>query len=343
MKTQAAILVELHRSLVIDEVEVPPVTFGQARVRIEASGICGSQVGEIDGKKGHDPWLPHLLGHEGTGFVEEVGPGVSTVAPGDRVVLHWRPGSGLEAPTARYRWGRREVNAGRVTTFQRHAVVSENRMTRIPKELDAVSSVLYGCAFTTGYGVVCNDARVRIGESLVVLGAGGVGLCVGLAAHLAGAHPIVAVDVRKEKLDLAYRFGATHGFEATAPDLDERILAVVGDSGADVVVETTGLSDVMERASRLTAPRGRTILVGVPMHGERLSVDTLPLHFGKVLTGSHGGEAQPAEDIPRLVRLERAGRFDLRPLVSHRLPLDRVNEGIELMRSGEALRCVLIM
>ncbi len=172
MKSLAAILVEQGKPLVVDDVEVPEPSFGQVLVRVEASGVCGSQIGEIDGVKGPDRYLPHLLGHEATGQVEEVGPFVSTVQPGDRVVLHWRPGTGIQAPPASYRWGARDLSAGWVTTFQARTVVSETRVTPVSSDLDAETTVLYGCAMTTAYGVVCNDAAVRVAESVLVLGTG---------------------------------------------------------------------------------------------------------------------------------------------------------------------------
>ncbi|MEZ0227145.1 MAG: zinc-binding dehydrogenase [Planctomycetota bacterium] len=338
MKTLAAILVAQRAPLVVEEVEVPEPTFGQALVRIERSGICGSQLGEIDGVKGEDRYLPHLLGHEGVGTVEAVGPCVTTVKPGDRVVLHWRPGAGVESPTPHYLWGGRKVNAGRVTTFQGHAVVSENRLTRIPAEVDAASAVLYGCALLTAYGVLANDAGLKLGESVVVLGAGGVGQSLVLLAALAGAHPIVAVDLFPSKLALARRLGATHVVCNKNSDPRREILEAVGPAGADVVVENTGVLAVMTLACDVTSPRGRTILVGVPRHDVRLPIDTMPLHFGKVLTGSHGGDASPAIDIPRLARLQQVGRFDPRPLLTHEVDLPRINEGVALVRSGEAAR-----
>lgn len=335
LKTLAAILVEQKAPLVVDEVEVPEPTFGQVLVRVLRSGVCGSQLGELDGKKGPDKWLPHLLGHEATGVVEQVGPHVTQVKPGDRVVLHWRPGAGVQAPTASYGWRGKKVNAGWVTTFQERTVVSENRVTKVPAELDPESGVLYGCALTTAFGCLANDARLKPGESVVVLGAGGVGLAVVLAAHLTGAHPIVAVDLQAHKLEAARRYGATQVY--TSAD------AVALDGGADVVIENTGVPSVMSTAYRLAGPQGRVVLVGVPDAGHALSIDTMPLHFGKVLTGSHGGEADPAYDIPRLVRLQLAGRFDPAGMISHRFPLAQVNDAIAAMRSGEAIRCVLVM
>src|SRR3954463_15943317 len=136
MKTQAAILVEQHKPLVIDEVEIPALGYGQVLVEIKVSRICGSQLGEIDGVKGPDRYLPHLLGHEGGGIVREIGPEVSHVKPGDHVVLHWRPGAGIQAGPAKYRLGSQTVNAGNITTFQNLTVVSENRLTRIPSDVD---------------------------------------------------------------------------------------------------------------------------------------------------------------------------------------------------------------
>lgn len=342
MKTLAAILVEQRAPLEVAEVELAEPTFGQILVRVLRSGICGSQLGEIDGKKGPDRWLPHLLGHEATGVVEAVGPHVTKVKAGDRVVLHWRPGAGIAAPTASYRWGNRKVNAGQVTTFQERTVVSENRVTKVPDALDADSGVLYGCALTTAFGCVANDGELKPGESVVVLGAGGVGLAVVLAAHLTGANPIVAVDLQAHKLEAARRYGATHVALSGRDDVEAIVHAAVG-GGADLVIENTGVPDVMAKAYAMTGPQGRTILVGVPDLGHKLSIDTMPLHFGKVLTGSHGGEADPAYDIPRLARLQLAGRFDPSGMISHRFPLARVNDAIAAMRSGEAIRCVLVM
>jgi S-(hydroxymethyl)glutathione dehydrogenase/alcohol dehydrogenase len=178
---------------VIEEVEVPPLKLGQVLVKVLASGICGSQIGEINGVKGPDRFLPHLLGHEGCGEVLEAGEGVRSVKPGDRVVLHWRKGTGLESVTPVYgsRIGR--VNAGWVTTFNEHAIVSENRLTKVPAGFDVEAAALFGCAVTTAFGVVTNNAQVAIGQSVVVFGAGGIGLNIVQGAALAGAHPIVAV------------------------------------------------------------------------------------------------------------------------------------------------------
>jgi S-(hydroxymethyl)glutathione dehydrogenase/alcohol dehydrogenase len=344
MKTRAAILVEQKKPLVIEEVEVPALKLGQVLVKVLASGICGSQIGEINGVKGPDRFLPHLLGHEGCGTVLEVAEGVRTVKPGDRVVLHWRKGAGLESVTPTYNSRLGTVNAGWVTTFNEHAVISENRVTAVPADFDVEAAALFGCAVTTAFGVVTNNAQVAIGQSVVVFGAGGIGLNIIQGAALAGGYPIVAIDLFDNRLDLARSLGATHTINSRTTAPAEAIAGIVGGDGADVVIDNTGNVDVIALASRLTSGRGRTVLVGVPPKNATAAISTLPLHFEKRLVGSHGGECRPEADIPRYVRLVQDGRLSLTGVVGHRYSLDEVNTAIDDMASGRlAGRAILRM
>jgi len=340
VKTPAAILVEQRRPLVLDEVEVPALGFGQVLVETFVTRICGSQIGEIDGVKGADRFLPHLLGHEGGGIVREVGPEVSHVKPGDRVVMHWRPGRGIEARPAVYGWRGGRCNAGWVTTFNRFGVIAENRLTRVPVETDFELCALLADTLTTGFGVINNDSRVKIGESVVVIGCGGIGLGAVLGAHLAGAHPIIAVDIHDRKLAKAQKFGATHTINSKLTDFVAAAAAVLGGK-ADVVIDGTGNPSVLAQALALAGPRARCVGVGVMHHEQTLALNTLQLHLGKTLRGSHGGDSQPAEDIPRYLRMVRDGRFDPREFVSHRLPFEQINDGISLMRSGDAVHVMV--
>ncbi len=341
MKTVAAILVEQKQPLVLDEVVLPSLGFGQVLVDIKASRICGSQIGEIDGVKGPDRWLPHLLGHEAGGVVREVGPEVRHVKPGDRVVAHWRPGRGIEARGAVYQWQGKNCNAGPITTFQQLAVLSENRITVVPPDTDFEICCLLADTLTTGFGVINNDARVRIGEVVVVIGCGGIGLGTVLGAKLAGAHPVIAVDVQDHKLAVAAQHGATHTINSTKEDFGEVVLEILGGARPDVVVDGTGNPAVLEKAFALAGNFARVVGVGVMPSDKKLSLNTLPLHLGKVLRGSHGGESLPAEDIPRYLRMMRDGRFDPRGFVSHRISLAEVNDGIAKMRSGEVIHCII--
>jgi len=332
---KAAILAELRKPLVVAEVELPKALApGQVLVKVRYSGICGSQLGEIDGAKGEDRFLPHLLGHEGSGTVVEIGPAVRHVNPGDAVVLHWRKGAGIESDTPTYRWGGRTVNAGWVTTFNEYAIVAENRLTPIPADSDLEVAALFGCAVTTGFGVVVNNARLTIGESVVVFGAGGVGLNIVQAAALVSAYPIIAVDLHAGRLELARSMGATHTVNARESDAFAAIRQIAGAAGIDAFIDNTGDPAVIESGYRLVKPQGRVVLVGVPRKGNDIGIHTLPLHFGKVLTGSHGGETVPQTDIPRYHALFRSGRIRLRELLTHRFGLDEINAGIAGMRDG---------
>ncbi|HBA84533.1 MAG TPA: dehydrogenase [Verrucomicrobia bacterium] len=344
MKCRAAILVELKKPLVIEEIEIPALKFGQVLVQIVCSGLCGSQIGEINGAKGPDNYLPHLLGHEGLGVVKECGEGVRTVAPGDRVVLHWRPGAGMPCVPAKYASKLGTINAGWVTTFNEFAVIAENRMTKVPADFDPEVGALMGCAVTTGFGVINNNAQLKIGESIVVFGAGGIGLNIIQAAAMVSGNPIIAVDFYDNRLELAKSLGATHLINSRNVNAEEAVRALVGKDGADVAVDNTGNVKVIELAYRLTSGSGRTVLVGVPPKGSEATIYTLPLHFEKELTGSHGGESHPDHDIPRYVNLCKTGKLRLKELVGKRYRLEEINQAIQDMQSGEvAGRCLIHM
>ena len=339
----AAVLVEQNSDLVIGEITLPEgLEIGQVLVELRYSGICGSQLGEIDGVKGPDRWLPHLLGHEGSGHVVSVGPGVKHVKPGDAVVLHWRPSLGIEAATPKYQWGDKIVNAGWVTTFNNFAIVSENRLTTIPAETDLKAAALYGCAVTTGFGVIDNRANIRLGETVVVFGAGGIGLNIVQGATLAGARSIIAVDRFANRLELAKSCGATETIDGSTCDPWDRLNEIFQHEALDVFIDNTGNPEIIAQGYRLTANHGRTILVGVPKAGADTAIHTLPLHFGKSITGTTGGEAIPHQDIPRYMALTESRSLDLTDLITEIEPLTGVNGLIEKMRNGESAgRCLI--
>ncbi|SDT94617.1 S-(hydroxymethyl)glutathione dehydrogenase / alcohol dehydrogenase [Verrucomicrobium sp. GAS474] len=342
MKTPAAILVEQQKPLILDEVTLPSLSYGHVLVELKVSRICGSQIGEIDGVKGPDRYLPHLLGHEGGGVVLEIGPEVTHVKPGDHVVLHWREGVGIQSRAPVYDWNGVKTNGGYVTTFNRYAVVSENRLTPIPSWVSFDIAALLADTLTTGFGVVTNDAQVKIGESVVIVGAGGIGLGAILGAKLAGAYPIVAVDLHAHKLEVAHRYGATHVIDVSGGiDFTAAVREILKGRSPDVVIDGTGNPEVLEKAFGLTASKGRCVIFGVMRFDRKLALNTLPLHFGKLLTGSHGGASQPSIDIPRYLRMIEGGIFDPSGFVSHRFRLEEVNEGIARMRSGEVIHAMI--
>jgi S-(hydroxymethyl)glutathione dehydrogenase / alcohol dehydrogenase len=342
---KAAILVEQRKPLVIDQVELPEkLDVGQVLVKIHYSGICGSQLGEINGAKGEDKYLPHLLGHEGSGVVESIGPGVRFVKPGEHVVLHWRKSQGIESVPPSYTWKGKKLNAGLIATFNEYAIVSENRVTRIDSLDDMETASLFGCAVLTGFGVVENNAKIKFGESVVVFGAGGVGLNIIQAAALTSAHPIIAVDLHDNRLELAKKLGATHLINSKKQNAELAISEIIGKQGLDIFIDNTGQTSIIEMGYKLTNSNGRVILVGVPRSGDNINIHSLPLHFGKIIKGSHGGEATPHIDIPRYQKLLNSGYVKLKPLITESFSLEEINTAIQRMRSGELSgRCVIKM
>ena len=340
---QAAILVAQNEPLVVDKVQLPSdLMVGQVFVKLFNSGICGSQVGEINGVKGKDPYLPHLMGHEGCAKVLGVGPGVKYVEKGDLVVLHWRKGSGIQSDPPRYKWRGADLNAGWVTTFNEYAIISENRCTRIPLETDPEIATLFGCAITTGFGVVENNANIKIGESIVIYGAGGIGLNIIQAANLRSAWPIIAVDIYDSRLQLARKLGATHLINSRLDNPYEMISNILSETNLDVFIDNTGLPKVIESGYKITGNKGRVVLVGVPKINENINIYSLPLHFGKVIIGSHGGESKPEVDILRYLQLVENHRLDFKNLISKRYPLAKINEAIADMQDGKTAGRVLI-
>lgn len=341
---KAAILERQQAPLVVaDDVEIPLLGVGHVLVKIAYSGICGKQLEEISGRRGADPFLPHLLGHEGAGTVEEIGPGVRKVKPADHVVLHWMKGSGIDAVPASFSRNGSKINAGCVTTFSEYTVASENRLTPVLADLELDVAALLGCAVTTGLGIVFNNAALKPGQSIAVFGIGGVGLNVLQGAALVSAYPIVAIDVQEHKLKQASAFGATHAFNMARCDPSTILHTALGGRPFDVVVDTTGQRDVRQMAYDLTSPTGVTVLAGVPHHQDRLHIDSFPLHFGRRIVGSHGGDTRPDVDIPRAIQLYRLGKLKLKEQITHCFALAEINAAIACVQQGRVGRCLVVM
>ena len=337
---KAAILVESNKPLVVGDIDIPSsLEFGQVLVKVHYSGICGAQINEIEALKGPDKFLPHLLGHEGSGIVEKIGNGVKNVKPGDKVVLHWRPSQGIQSETASYLWNGKKINSGWVTTFNEKAVVSENRLTKIPDDFDMRIAALFGCAVTSGFGAVNNDAQVKIGQSVLIFGIGGMGLNIAYAASLVSAYPIIGVDLHQEKIDMGKKFGLTHGIIADSNNFNEHLKEILKNKEPEIVFETTGNSKVMEKSFEITPKDGKTIFVGVP--NNKISIYSLPLAFNKTLKVSHGGDSKPDQDIPRYINLIKNKKMNLDKLITHEFHLENINEAIDLFRTGQAGRILI--
>lgn len=333
MKFKAAVLRTLNTPLEIEELEIPKLKCGQVLVQIHASGICGAQLGHISGVKIQDKFLPCLLGHEGSGIIVETGEGVKTVKAGDQVVMHWQVGDGIESEFPRYKRNDGSfVGAGLITTFQEYAVVSENRVTSI-NNVEHSLAALMGCPVTTGLGLINNEAELKMGQSIIVYGVGGVGLNIIQGAAMVSANPIIAIDLNEEKLQLAERFGATSRYL-----YGKTILT------ADVVVDTTGNPSVIAEAYERTNSGGRTILVGQTKKSQTVMLENMNQHFnGKILMDSQGGSINPSVDINRYLDLYRIGKLNLQDLISGTFSFEAINEALDTFRGGILGRIILTM
>lgn len=343
MKTLAAVLVETGKPLVLADLEIPVLKAGQVLVEISYSGVCHTQLLECRGYRGEDKYLPHCLGHEGSGIVREVGPGITKVKPGDHVIMSWIKGSGSDIPGTVYRWGNRTVNSGAITTFGRHSVISENRLTVIPEDFSMRDAALLGCALPTGMGAVFNTAQPRPGQSIAIFGCGGVGLSAVLGAVVVGCTPIIAVDVLPDKLRLAGAMGATHFVDARKADPVMEI-AQICRGGVDFAIEATGRPSAMLQAlSSVRNQGGAAIVIGNAREGERVELDPKQLNLGKQLRGTWGGDNVPDRDFPRYCRLISAGKLDVQALHSDTYPLSDINRALDDLEAGKLARPMIHM
>lgn len=334
---KAAVLEKLDSPLSIKNVELTDLQFGQVLVKVLVSGLCGSQLQEISGYKGNGKFLPHLMGHEGCGIVEQIGLGVTRVKPGDKVVMHWRVGAGIDAPFPKYVVDGKTISSGKVTTLSEYSIVSENRLTVVPAETDPYFCALLGCGLTTALGTINNEANLKFGESVLILGCGGVGLNLILGATMARGYPIVGVDVSDVKGQIARDVGATHYVNISNSENFPH-------DKFDVIIDTTGNSSIIERALPLLSDRGRFILVGQPKPKENITIKDANFMFGgngKTILATQGGKTAPNEDIPRYAKLHNNGVINIRGIVTHLFKLDQINDAIDLLRSGTAGRIMI--
>lgn len=342
ISTTAAVLVNTQEKLRIEELSLPvALQAGQVLVKLISAGICGAQINEIEGVKGEDVYLPHLLGHEGYAEVLEVGPGVSQVKVGQKVIMHWRKSQGIQAATAEYNSGVNKVNAGWVTTFNSYSVVSENRLTSIQDtSVDRRILPLLGCALTTAFGVVERDAKLTYGDSVIVYGCGGVGLLIIKLAKLKGVKSVTAIDIDKSKLDLAHKLGADNLIQFTK--LQETKDEIAKFTQNSIAIETTGTGVGIEICFDAISQDGKVVIVGVPHHLTEIRIPALALHFGKTFLGSKGGQTAPEKDIPLILGMIESGQLDLSDYPIESGNLQDVNELIEKMKNGSPGRKVIL-
>ena len=341
------------------DIVVPDPGPGEAVVVIEACGVCHTDLHYRDGGINDD--YPFLLGHEAAGVVEAVGEGVTEVAPGDFVVLNWRAVCGTCRACRKGRpWycfathnaaqkmtltdGTELSPALGIGAFCEKTLVAAGQCTPVDREADAAAVGLLGCGVMAGFGAAVHTGGVGLGDSVAVIGCGGVGNAAIHGARLVGATTIIAVDVDDRKLELARTFGATHTVNSASEDPVERIRELTGGVGADVVIEAVGRPETYEQAFYARDLAGTVVLVGVPTPEKQVTLPMIDI-FGRggALKSSWYGDCLPSRDFPMLVDLYRQGRFDLEAFVSERIGIGDVEAAFEKMHQGDVLRSVVVM
>ena len=331
---KAAIMVEQGKPLEIEDVFLlDRLDVGHILVNVEYSAICGSQIAEMDGVMGPDENLPHMMGHEGVGVVEDVGDGVRKVKRGDRVVLHAVEGKGIRSTPYVYKWnsptGRKHLGSKDLTTFSEMTVASECRVTKIPGQFKHVRSApLLGCPMLTALGCVEETLGGRLGESIIVFGMGGLGLCVIRMAVLRQMYPVMAIETNINKLPMAQKAGA-HYVETEFPN-----------ASFDYAVCCTDYPEVLEDAFRSVNPGGMAVMMATPHYRESAYLNMMEIYKGKMVIGGYGGSISVDRDIQRLITMSDS--LGLNDIVSDEIELDDINSGIRRLRDGEIMgRCIV--
>ena len=357
---KAAVCYEFGKPLVIEEIEIDPPRTGEVKVKLASCAICYSDIHYMEGAWGGT--LPAVYGHEAAGIVEEAGPGVSQVKPGDRVVVSLLRACGrcffcaqgdpnmceTVFPLDRERRlhgknGQAIFQGLRTGAFAEYVVVEQSQVVPITEEIPFDCAALLSCGVITGLGAVVNTARVPMGSSVVVIGTGGVGLNSVQGAALAGAQPIVAIDISNAKLETARAFGATHTVNPIQEDAGDAVRALTQARGSDYVFVTVGSAKAIEQGLGLLRRAGTLVVVGMPASGIKAEIEAVTFANNSLrMLGSKMGSARPGVDVPKLVALYLQGRLKLDQLITARYPLEEINLAIAESKRGEALRNVIV-
>jgi len=358
---KAAVLYEANKPLVVEDVILDPPKVGEVKVRMVATAVCHSDIHVIRGEL-FPLNRPQIAGHESAGFIEEVGPGVVDLKKGDAVVIslvtscghcyyciHGLPHlCGNTWPLAtesrlHTKDGKDIGHIFKTATFAEYAVVDQSQAVKIPKDMPMDCAALLGCGVITGFGSVVKRAQVKAMQSVAVIGCGGVGLNAIQGAALSGAYPVIAVDVADDKLKAAMDFGATHTVNGKKGDPIEGVKKLTEGRGVDYVFVTVGNINAMMQGFNMSDKRGWTVIVGLPRLQDQFCFSPFALlDTEKVLTGGYMGSTNLKRDIPELVALYKAGKLKLDELITNRYPLEKINEAIESVEKGQALRNVIM-
>ncbi|MGD9142776.1 MAG: Zn-dependent alcohol dehydrogenase [Dehalococcoidia bacterium] len=357
---KAAVCYEFSRPLVIEDIDIADPREGEVKVKVAATAVCHSDIHDM---KGELPGAtPFVGGHETAGYVDKVGPGVNSVKAGDPVVVSlllscgkcYYCSTGLphlcterfappQVPRLHNKKGDVLDQKGSVGGFAEYVVVDESQVVKVPADMPLDRAALLACGVITGFGAVVNRTKVKAFQSVVVMGAGGVGINAIQGAAYVGAYPIIAVDVLDDKMRKAMEFGATHMINAKREDAADEVRNLTGGRGADYVYVTVGSIEAIKQGFSMSGVRGTTVLIGLPNFKDPFCF--LPLELipnEKNIIGGFMGATNLDVDIPNLITMYQTGHLKLDELITGRYPLDKINEAVELTEKGEGLRNVIM-
>ncbi|MDH3308215.1 MAG: Zn-dependent alcohol dehydrogenase [Acidimicrobiia bacterium] len=362
MLITAPVLIKPGEPMQMLELELDEPGYGEVRVRMTASGVCHSCLHAYDGSHSGIP-MPIVLGDEGSGVVDAVGEGCRSLSPGDHVIISWAPDCGackycalgfpslcLNTPAAgymsdgktRFHLDNTDVHHYGPATYGPYIIVSEAAAVSIRKDFPLDLAALIGCSVTTGFGAVVNTAAVRAGQSVAILGCGGVGLNAVQGAAVTGAYPIIGIDVLDSKLELAREFGATHTINPTKVDLLEEIHKLTG-TGVDASIVAVGNTTAMQQGLEILAKQGVEVVLGLSETGSTFPVDPRLLMAGeRRILGSRYGSSNPMVEFPKMIELAMAGRLKVAELVTKRYDLDEADEAFRSLAAGEQARGLIV-
>lgn len=332
-KSLGAILIKQNRKLIIDYFYFPEKLLrGQVLVKVNLTGVCGSQIGEIQGVKGQDLYLPHLLGHEGVGTVIQKHKSVKKVNNDDRVLLHWMPSKGIEAESPKYFWKNKPLNAGKITTFNEYAIISENRLTKIGKKISDNVAVFLGCTASTAIGSVEKIAKIKDNSCVVVAGCGLIGQFIIKILSKKKVKKIIAIDNNNKKLNLAKKRGAHESF--LIKNNSHKKLILLKDK-VDYFFECSGNIDILNIGFKILKFNGTLILIGVTKIGELAKLNPLDINLGKKIKGSKGGQFNPDKDIFVFNRILKNKNISCDDFVNGTYKINKINLVIKKLISGQ--------
>ena len=357
---KAAVCYEFGKPLVIEEVDIAEPAEGEVKVKVASTAICHSDIHDMKGELPGE--TPFISGHETAGYVDKLGAGVTSVNVGDPVVVSLLASCGKcyycstglphlctekfappKSPRLHNKKGDVVGQKGGVGGFAEYVVVKESQLVKIPADMPLDRAALLACGVITGFGAVVNRTQVKAFQSVVVMGAGGVGINAVQGAAYVGAYPIIAVDVLDSKMEKAMEFGATHMVNATREDAADEVRKLTNGRGADFVYVTVGSIAAIKQGFAMSGIRGTTVIIGLPNFKDTYCFSPLEIiPTEKNIIGGFMGATNLAVDIPNLINMYQNGRLKLDELITGRYPLDKINEAAELTEKGEGFRNVIM-